>query len=397
MKKITLLVLFVFTITTQGQNKLLSSIHESNYSGTWEKNYGNNYEYDSNNNLIAETFLQWDSVSSTWKILEKTNYTYNLANKVTQEIGQEWNATANSFVNSYRDTYTYTNGNFTSQVAEVWENSAWVNEWRIVLTYNGNNLPVSALSYNWENSQWENEERVQLSYDANNKNTSYTNEEYIGGQWVNSIKSLIDYNVNNKIIAERSAEWDDFNSLWKETYRTDYELDATGNRTIETNTDIKNTFKYREEYTYDSFNLMNNFAHPFRDKTGIDYLSEDMPYVNRLLVANSFSYNSSTNTYQNSSKTTYNYNSAITLDTQNIEKELVTVSVFPNPTQDFLSIQASSDTAIDKLEITDLSGKKLLQQSQNTTQVDVQNLSKGMYILTVFSGDKKYQNKFMKE
>jgi hypothetical protein len=85
------------------------------------------------------------------------------------------------------------------------------------------------------------------------------------------------------------------------------------------------------------------------------------------------------------------------LATQNIEKELVTISVFPNPTQDFLSIQASSDTAIDKLEITDLSGKKLLQQSQNTTQVDVQNLSKGMYILTVFSGDKKYQNKFMKK
>lgn len=72
-------------------------------------------------------------------------------------------------------------------------------------------------------------------------------------------------------------------------------------------------------------------------------------------------------------------------------------SIYPNPTKDFLSIQNLSNSEIDKVLVMDISGKIILQQNQITNQVNVQNLAKGMYLLQVFSGDKKWQSKFLKE
>ena len=79
MKKITLLMLLIFitTITLHGQNKLLSSTKENYNGGNWQNSYGTNYEYDSNNNLISETELSWNSFSSVWENTSKTTYIYN--------------------------------------------------------------------------------------------------------------------------------------------------------------------------------------------------------------------------------------------------------------------------------------------------------------------------------
>jgi alpha-tubulin suppressor-like RCC1 family protein len=79
------------------------------------------------------------------------------------------------------------------------------------------------------------------------------------------------------------------------------------------------------------------------------------------------------------------------------ENDANVFSIFPNPTKHFLSIQNLSDAEIDKVLVIDISGKIIPQQSQSTTQVNVQNLAKGMYLLQVFSGDKKWQSKFLKE
>ena len=69
-------------------------------------------------------------------------------------------------------------------------------------------------------------------------------------------------------------------------------------------------------------------------------------------------------------------------------------TIYPNPTQTTLNI--SSKTTIDKIIVTDLTGKKVLDQNQNTTQVNVQNLAKGIYILEVYMGEDKETRKFIK-
>ena len=395
-------MLIAFTIATQAQNKLLSSIREnySTFNNSWQKSSGENYEYDSKNNLTVETYLNWDSSNDTWQIRDKTTYTYNAANMVTEEIGQEWNTTNNTLENAYKTAYTYTAGKVTEFLNYDWENANWVLDGKLSITYNANNLLISYVYYDLGDTQLEPEQRFTATYNANNKILSSISEEWNGTQWVNSEKKLYTYDAQNKIISQKSADWDEFNSNWAANgNQTEYEWDASGNKTSETDyykDSQGNSYRYKDEYTYDTFNLMSSFTHPFKDKTGLDYFSEDYPYVNKVQVENSYSYNNQTNSFQLSGRTTYNYNAAITLSTPTIEKATATIAVYPNPTKDFLNIENLSKIAIDKVFVTDMTGKKVLEQN-NANPVNVQNLAKGIYALEAYSGKEKLQSKFIKE
>ena len=73
------------------------------------------------------------------------------------------------------------------------------------------------------------------------------------------------------------------------------------------------------------------------------------------------------------------------------------IVVFPNPVTSVLTIKLEIDCVLDKISVTDLSGKIILTQTQNTTTLNVENLAKGIYFLEAFSGADNYISKFVKE
>ncbi len=75
-------------------------------------------------------------------------------------------------------------------------------------------------------------------------------------------------------------------------------------------------------------------------------------------------------------------------------KEII---LYPNPVKKTLHLQTKNNTTIDKIIITDLSGKVILVQTQNTNQVNIEQLSAGMYYIEAFSGDEKFTSKFLKK
>jgi hypothetical protein len=376
MKKTLQLLLIVCTISTQGQNKLLSSIGEYYVVGSWENSSGHNYQYDSNNNLISETYLSWQN--GVWKNSDKTSYTY---------------ATTNTFVNSFKITFTYTNGMLTETVDSEWSNSSWLLTNKTTLFYNSNNLPDNYLSYTWNGIAWVAEYKGQLYYNSNNNLTLSIEDKWGNTTWKTDYRNVLTYNANNKIIIDKHDNWDGTN--WIESERSEYQFDATGNRTVETN--FYNSERFRREHSYDASSLMSSFANPFKDKTGVDYVFRDFPYVNKLLTTTSFNYNSNTSSYEMSGRTSYNYNSSITLANEKLTMVNDEIIVFPNPTKHVLNFQNLSNTDNAKVIVTDVSGKTVLRHSLKTAQIDVQNLAKGIYVLQLISGDKKQQFKFIKE
>lgn len=66
---------------------------------------------------------------------------------------------------------------------------------------------------------------------------------------------------------------------------------------------------------------------------------------------------------------------------------------FPNPTSDYVTI--TSNQSIEKVEIHDLLGNMVLNTSANTNKVDVTNLSKGIYLVTAYSGSEKSTKKIV--
>lgn len=396
MKKITLLMFIVFwAIALQAQNKLLSSIDEY-YDGTsWQIYAGNNYEYDSNNNLTKETYYNYDFLTGLWKISYTTSYAYDGNNRVIQTIDQNWISATNKLENSYRETATYVGGKYAESIGEEWDDSSlsWVYKWKDVFSYNASNLIESSLSYKWDGLQWVIDFRGTLTYNGSTKISALLEEKWVSSQWVNSTKTLLTYDANNKIVTNRTAEWDVFNDIFKENDGTDYVLDATGNRISETNVFTYNNVanNYKKEYSYDSSSLMSSFANPFKDKTGIDYLFEDFPHVNKPLGYNYFTYDNATSTYKNTSRTKYDYTNSILLATERFEKANATITLFPNPTSDLLNIELAVFSPATQIIITDILGKKIYSQKVESvnTAVNTSGYAKGVYLVAIIDSNKK--------
>jgi hypothetical protein len=101
--------------------------------------------------------------------------------------------------------------------------------------------------------------------------------------------------------------------------------------------------------------------------------------------------------YTGCSAIVYNYIATLSNNNtfSNIDNKEITI--YPNPTQKTLQLQTKTDNTIDKIIITDLSGKIILVQTQNTNQINVEQLSSGMYFMEAFSGEEKFTSKFIKE
>ncbi len=72
------------------------------------------------------------------------------------------------------------------------------------------------------------------------------------------------------------------------------------------------------------------------------------------------------------------------------------IMVFPNPVSSILHVHFPEGNNIDKICITDISGKTIIEQSQSTNLINTQNLASGIYFLQATSNNKTYQTKFIK-
>ena len=72
------------------------------------------------------------------------------------------------------------------------------------------------------------------------------------------------------------------------------------------------------------------------------------------------------------------------------------LSIYPNPSNDVLNIQLSEPLTIDKINVVDISGKTLMEETQNTN-INIENLASGIYMIKVFSGSQTFQTKFVKQ
>ena len=72
-------------------------------------------------------------------------------------------------------------------------------------------------------------------------------------------------------------------------------------------------------------------------------------------------------------------------------------SVYPNPANNTLQIKNTENKTLASIIILDVLGRKVLEQKENVTQINIQFLEKGMYQLILFSGENSYSSKFIKE
>lgn len=369
MKKITFLLFTFLSLSLVSQIELTSSLTESYNGNTWENGYKTEYSYSVNGNVTEVNDLFWDS--SIWKTDNKTFYTYNADNKVTVELNQNFDSDTSLISDEYRANFTYSsNGDLIEILEQDFNGSTWDNFYKTDFTYT-NNRVSGGLSYEWNGANWVFDEvssKIDINYNTNGTISSFTFEEWDGANWAAGIRLILTYNSEDKLSLTDSQYWD--GTAWTSLYKVANTYDTNGNLVAEKESYLVNGIFVdvtEETATFNTSELMSSFIHPFKDKTGIDFLTEPNGIVNKILTRSS----------GDSNRTTYNYSEATA---SNKDFNSIPFIVYPNPASSFLKVDDSS-FSLENMQIFNLVGQKLLSTTKN--QLNIERLINGVYLLKV--------------
>lgn len=144
-------------------------------------------------------------------------------------------------------------------------------------------------------------------------------------------------------------------------------------------------------------NLVWKYVNPISNADGTVYTQEEAPPVNGL-VFRAIKYAPEYTAFDGRDLTPgppLEQNPNLT-ECQNLsvnDFEISEVTVFPNPATDYINI--STTITIDKIELYSVLGKKI-SEVDNTTIVDVSNLSSGIYFMQIHSGINSMSKKIVK-
>ncbi len=73
-----------------------------------------------------------------------------------------------------------------------------------------------------------------------------------------------------------------------------------------------------------------------------------------------------------------------------------TISIYPNPTRDIMNIHNPSNINIDKIVVTDMTGKKVMERKNAANDLNLSSLQNGIYVVSIHSNEKTFVSKIIK-
>jgi hypothetical protein len=373
MKTKLLLLLTILINIVYAQNKLRSSIHEKWEDGSYSKSSAWDYFYDSNNNLSKVVEYSWDGTN--WEIFATLKFEYNPSNKLTELI----------IVGVDRYVLEYdSDGKPTNRIHQNWDNSTnqWKNRGRYDYFYNGNKL--TSIHFNdWDGSEFVLFNKHHINYNGNQLLNITTDKKDDLGNWlIGELKTTYQYTGNN-ITSVHTEFLDD--TTWATDKEFTLEYDADGNLKKELNTLTNNSSK--TEFFYNNSELMSNYNHPFKDKTGYDffigahYAYDDFSIdlgsaLNDKIESYKFYYfDIANNSFKEGYKITYSYTDAIS--NEELDRKYTIVN---QPTTGSIKIHGLTQPT--KMEIYNSVGVKV-QQGIYQDNIDIKSLKRGIYFLKI--------------
>lgn len=290
--------------------------------------------YNSNNDIISDVRQFWNSASMQWINTGQTLFTYDGSNNLIEELVQSYNTYTKLYENDYRTLYEYSDSDvikITHQIAGV---AGWVNEDKLDITYTSG-LPTEIINSVWNTGtkMWDIDERDTATYSSGLRELIV--EEYNGSTYDLFERYLTYYTISLEKEDEFIRQtWN--GSSYVNSDRELSEYDSNENKT---------------KYTWYSW-----FGGAWKP-----YFKEEKDF--------SVAAPLSTESFGNGS-----------------------FKVFPNPASNVVNI--SSKIAIDKMELYNVLGKKVM-QSTNTKVLNVESLNAGIYVLKIFNNNKSSTKKIV--
>jgi hypothetical protein len=83
------------------------------------------------------------------------------------------------------------------------------------------------------------------------------------------------------------------------------------------------------------------------------------------------------------------------LSTNDFESLNKSIAIYPNPTNGIITISSIDNSPVDKIEIVDVLGKTVSVKTENTL-IDISEITNGVYVLKIYSGENVFVKKIIK-
>ena len=349
--------------------KLLDSLISISFVAN-QKDRKKEYFYDGNRNLTKEVWFVQETNLNQWKPEIKLEWNYNSGewSDLTLYLwdGFQWDAWLKR-VNTYDSQ-----GNIVLLVNYEWKNQ-WVKYHKAEFNYDSGNLKLE-YQYLWDiySSDWKPEIAIDYQYLSNGKLEVEIHYNYVGSdKWTANTAILYEYNSNYNLKSETNLKYDEYSKNWENETAIAYSYDDSGNKIKEMNYEWTYTWQQTSkiDYTYDSDN----------------YVSEANNF-NWELINGNFIWNKTIN-----DKYFYS-NSSLGIDDELLANS---INLYPNPAINILTINSKSP--IIKVEIYSILGKKINEIKPSFNTISIEDLSKGLYLIRLFSENNYTVKKIFKQ
>jgi uncharacterized HAD superfamily protein len=413
------------------------------------------YGYDTSGNITLESYYEWNESSNQWVGINKSEYTYAGNGEIASFNYFIWDRTTSKWVNIFKNECVYDNNGYQTSFCEYeWDtiSNQWVGYSKYENTYDGSGKISIQYRYLWDKttsnwssllryiyeydtkdsitvktgygylwdkstSQWVISYKEENTYDTNGNKTSYSycTWDKATGKWVGYLnghgfgpKEEWTYDSNGNIILYIFFGWDNGDTDWVRKGKEEYNYDENWNKTLEIYYAWDaNTSQWLGWMKYErNFNSNGNktleiyYGWDANTSQWVVFSKNKQEYTydsnGNMTLEIYYDWNAATSQWIANSKTTYYYSDhSIT----NIPKTPEThLTVYPNPAREFIVFDLTTTRESAVLTIYDIHGKKVIEQRLNEShQVSISHLTKGLYLYRLDDGMTIYTGKVIKE
>ena len=316
----------------------ISELFKSWDNNVWVNYYRYLFTFDANNNMTNETF-QGNSNTNWWNV-NTVDYTYNAANKLLSTLHQSWNDNIGTNVRLVTNTYN-TNNNITISIVQNWNGTDWQFDTQDIYTYDTAHKLISKLTQKHIEGQWVDNDLITYTYDGDDNRIFELKQVWYENAWLNYTLHNRIFDVSKNITLHLYQGW--YGNEWVNYWQTNQ--------------------------SFDENNFTTSVSSLYWNGTG-----DTITFGDSLI----------------------NYYQTVLVKTESMDWNEQIV-VFPNPGNGRFCI--SAQRAVEVVEIRNISGQIVytdyhLNQGP-TTEIDLSNLSAGIYILKATAGNKTYSKKII--
>lgn len=402
-------------------------------------------KYDASGNFIETLEESWDRTTESWNKSSRYIQTVSTDGLTTTFGFQFWDNFMKTWINTYRATNTrnvtgdsivtlfdfYTNNSWQNSsksllilnkdgitqesLSESWQNNSWIKNYRQVFTYTDNYLQALNNGFVWDASKqgWVLRDINKVSYhQPGMQEKASVSQILINNQWQFVRRSKSTFNSMDMQASSVSELWDTDTNEWIKNLRFGYSYykDGASKTSVTEFYDtsanewnsgyrIRNTHHgclinvtLKTEDADKPFNSLITKIKMLTDKGNESVIDVGLIQKNKFMAANK----KVPKLLITLSKNKILNKVSAEQVTQNASNE---ITLAPNPARHYFTLSLKQDiqkTAT--LKITDMTGKVVLQQAlagSNVQKINIEGITKGLYIVTVVSGKSTFNQKLI--